>query len=348
MELAENYEKLLEWQRICHRSANWVVTHQYIQSEIQRIHYITDEEKIKLSNVDTDKDGILTTSPQNTTYQVLSRAFKGEAPMGMLSSLNSVVSSMVKQELDEVRTGKRSLRTYKNNLPMPFQAKSIKDWTKLDNGNYSFTLFGMPFRTNFGRDLSGNENLIDSMIEKKYKLCDSSIQLRKGKIFLLAVLRIPHVPLLLDVEKLCEAQLSKDYPIVANIGEKTLTIGNAEEYQHRRTEIQRSVQRLKTSMHYNSGGKGKLKKQAALTRLQIKEMNYINTKMHKYSALLVRYCVDNKCGKLVLKKQRENQTSNAMVYDTEAHFLIRNWAYFRLKEKISYKCHKFGIELIVE
>lgn len=347
-ELKACYKTIYEWQRICHRAANWVSTHQYLQKEIQNIHYLTEGEKVKLSSIDKDEDGILTTSSQNTTYQVLSRAFKGEAPMGMLAALNSVVTQTVKQELQDVRYGKRALRTYRDTIPMPFQASHLRNWTKLEDGNYRFELFGLNFKTYFGRDLSGNELIVDSMLAGQYKFCDSSIQLKGNKMFLLAVISMPPTPVKLDAARLCEATLSADYPIIAAIGKKTLHVGTAEEYLHRRIQIQRSLQRLQAASRYNAGGKGRTKKLAAIERFHDLEKNYVTTKAHQYSARLVEYCVKHKCGTLVLKKQTEKEQEAKEEFEQGEPFLLRNWGYFGLKDKIAYKCRKFGIELIVE
>lgn len=347
-ELKEKYKTVYEWQRFCHRAANWVSTHQYIQSEIQNIHYLTDGEKVRLSSIEKDENGILTTSAQNTTYQVLSRAFKGEAPMGMLSALNSVVSSTVKQELQDVRFGRRALRTYRNTIPMPFPASNIRQWAKQPDGNYTFELFGVAFKTYFGRDLSGNEHILDSALAGEYKLCDSSIQLKGNKMFLLAVFKIPPTPVKLLPEKVCEATLSADYPIVATVGKKSLMIGTAEEYLHRRVQIQRSLQRLQEASRYSKGGKGRKKKLESIERFHELEKNYVTTRCHQYSARLVDFCVKQKCGKLVLKKQTEKENEAKEEFEKGERFLLRNWGYFGLKEKISYKCRKFGIELVIE
>jgi IS605 OrfB family transposase len=347
-ELKLKFKKIYEWQRICHKAANWVATHQYIQSEIQSIHYIVNEEKVKLADVHKDEDGILTTSRQNTTYQVLSRAFKGEAPMAMLTALNTVVSGTVKQELQEVRMGKRSLRTYRDTIPMPMPSASFRTWKKSEDGNYTFELFDLSFKTYFGRDLSGNEVILDSALAGEYKLCDSSLQLKKGKIFLLAVFKLPPTPVKLLEGKVCAAELSADYPIIANIGKKTLMIGTAEEYLHRRVQIQRALQRLQAASRYNEGGKGRTKKLAALDRFHEKEKNYVTTKAHQYSSMLVDHCVKHKCAQLVLKKQTAKQEEAKAEFEQGEPFLLRNWGYYGLKEKIAYKCRKFGIELIVE
>jgi hypothetical protein len=50
----------------------------------------------------------------------------------------------------------------------------------------------------------------------------------------------------------------------------------------------------------------------------------------------------------VLKKQTAKQEEAKEEFEQGEPFLLRNWGYYGLKEKIAYKCRKFGIELIVE
>src|SRR5690606_28897964 len=81
-ERPEMYKKWRKWNYVVRRAANMIVTNQYLLDHMKDIFYLSDGTKKKLSDIAKDPDGILNMSRDNTTYQILSRAFKGECPMG--------------------------------------------------------------------------------------------------------------------------------------------------------------------------------------------------------------------------------------------------------------------------
>lgn len=343
-ELSACYDRLYQWQRICFRAANWIATHHYLQENIKELFYLEDETKKKLGDIQKDTDGILTTSRDNTTYQVLSKAFKGECPMGMLSGLNMVIAQTYKKEAKDVRYGLKSLRSYKRDLPMPIRRGDISNITKLDDGNYSFFVYGTTFKTWFGHDLSGNEIIFDRAMAGEYKLCDSSLQIKNNKLFLLAVFQFEKQTVELDADKILEAELDINVPIRIKVGRKEIAIGDQGEFLHRRLSIQAGLRRVQMASRFNKAGKGRKKKMRAIEHFKEMEDNYVETRIHQYTAKLVSWCVKLKCGKLVLK----NQAIKEEEAKEDKEYLLRNWTYFGMKEKILYKCAKFGIEVIVE
>ena len=139
------YKQLREWQAIVARAANWIATHHYIQENLKDLFYLTDGAIVKLADVNKDEDGILTTSRMSTTYRLLSAKFKGQIPMAIISSLNSRIISVFDKEKREYREGLRSLRTYKQGLPVPIAASDIIHISPAPAGmtEYFFTLYGL-------------------------------------------------------------------------------------------------------------------------------------------------------------------------------------------------------------
>ncbi|MEP7372275.1 MAG: hypothetical protein ABI675_02730 [Chitinophagaceae bacterium] len=182
-ELAALYKKWYGWQYIVRRAANYITTHLWLQQQVKDLFYLHEDVKVKLADFKKDPDGILTTSKTNTTYQVLSKHFKGEAPMGMISGLNGVVSKSFEKEAIDVNNGLKALRTYRDNIPMPVRTADISQWEKLPDGNYSFFVYGTKFKTWFGRDLSLNETVLDrAVVDISYKHPQNEIaQRRKEK-----------------------------------------------------------------------------------------------------------------------------------------------------------------------
>lgn len=344
-EFKKTFDTIYRWRQICFKAANLIASHHFIQGQIKEFFYLTENTKIKLANSEKDEAGILMTSNENTTYQVLSKNFKGQIPMAILSSLNRTIVQTFKQEKKNYFTGIKSLRNYKESIPIPIVADHIVNIKENEFANFTFTLYGINFRTNFGRDLSGNRIIFDQSLKGGYELCNSSIQIEKKngktKLFLLAVFQFDKLRIEIDSDKIATARLSFDTPIVFSVGEHEQKIGSKEEFLHRRTAIQAGLRRAQISSKFNKGGHGIQAKIAAIDRYKSAEKSYVSSRVHKYSAELIKLCLRFKCGKLRL------YTDILPEEIKKEEFLLRNWNYYGLTEKIKYKCAKYGIELVL-
>lgn len=349
------YKKLYDWNEMCFRAANTAVSHMYFQKNMGEFFYLTEDAKLKFADVNKDEEGLLNTSKQNTTYQVLSGRYKGKMPADIFSNLNAQLVGVFNKEGKEYFSGKRSLRTYRRDMPMPFSSKGLRNITKCQDGkNYQFDLLGIKFKTWFGRDLSGNQSIFERSMTGEYKLCNSSIQLDGKKIFMLAVFQFEQLKFELDADKKMDAELSAQYPIVCMIGKRTIPIGDRDEYLHRRLAIQGSLRRHQVAARYNKNGKGREAKMSMTDRFHKAETHYINTRQHQYTHKLIQLCLQNKCSVLNLKYTPELPVPETMSRDElrqwrkENELLLRNWGYHGLTEKLKYKCNKVGISLEVE
>lgn len=59
--------------------------------------------------------------------------------------------------------------------------------------------------------------------------------------------------------------------------------------------------------------------------------------------MLIDFCVKNHAATLLLVNQLEKEE-----IAKDDQFLLKNWSYYSLKEKITYKAAKAGIQLILE
>ena len=147
---AEYYTTLFRWRNICVRGANQVCSHLYFMLMQQNFVYLKEKAKMQFAGYDIgggvgedfdlsmdDKKALmkvvneagkesLNTSHQNSFYRLLSHLYKGTVPTGILSSLNSVLYKNFNSERGDYLTGKRSLRVYKESLPIPFQSGNIR------------------------------------------------------------------------------------------------------------------------------------------------------------------------------------------------------------------------------
>jgi hypothetical protein len=342
--ISDAYKTLYQWQYICFRAANYISTHLFLQEQIKDLFYLNDGIRVKLSDIKKDVDGILTVSKMTTTYQVLSKNFKGEIPMGILSRLNMTLFTNFNNERMAYLKGERSVPNYKRDIPIPFAGADLRKWQiTQDEKNFTFNLFGLPFRTYLGKDFTDKKVLLNKMMAGMVKICSGSIQLKNNKIYLLAAFRIEKEKHLLDESIIAEATLSIDYPVIVTIGKSHYNIGTKEEFLYRRLAIQSARRRVEKAVAYNRGGKGRKKKLQVLNRFNEVEKNYVTNRLHLYSRKLINICIKHSVGTLILIQQEEKE-----LVAKEDGFLLRNWSYFELREKISYKAKKAGITIIVE
>lgn len=342
--IGETYKTLYQWQYICFRAANYIFTHYYIQEQLKELFYLTDDVKVKLADIHKDEDGIFTTSKTNTTYRVMIKHFKGDIPMKIMSSLNMMLGKHFNNERLAYLKGEKSVRNYKRNIPIPFGHDNISRLQPMENSKeYSFQLFKIPFRTYLGKDRYDKRQLMEDLQQGKVRLRDSSLQLDKNKIYLLAAFEIEKEKHELDASIVAEASLSIDYPIIVQIGKARHTIGTKEEFLYRRLAIQAARQRAQKAAAFNRGQHGRRRKLKPLEHFQDKEKNYIQQKLHVYSRKLIDLCIKNRAASLILSNQTEKEAVAA-----EDEFILRNWSYYTLKEKIEYKASKAGIMLITE
>lgn len=351
-----------EWRDLVRRAANTVVAHKFTQENIKDFVYIKDEIKEKFYVKDILKEG-KGMSEQNTTYRVLSDMLKGKVPSDIYTCLNQAVANTYKETRKDIYTGRASLRSYRNNIPIPFSAKSVSNlaWNN-DEKRFFFNLFGITFATALGRDRSNNKVIIERVLSGEYKMCSSSIQIddSRKKMFLLLCVDIPQKEVTLKPGKklyaflgvfnpiICTTEITDSLDAKGDSAYRVWEIGTEEEFNHRRRQIQEAVKRCQINNRYCVGGKGRKKKNKALDRYHDKEKNYVDTKLHTYSRMLVDMAVKHECSEIVLKKQIEREDKAKEDNKNGKPFVLRNWSYYGLKDKIQYKSKMYGIKLTVE
>lgn len=387
---SEIRKKLWDWNQKCPRIANSIATHLYIQRNIQELAYfnedfkesnpeifqqgpkdpiekaeyevlkqkndegsLTDEEKVRFKKLGKGW------SPANRTYKIVSKTYKGDLPSDIFANINIQITSVFQKESKEYFMNKRSVRSYKEGMPMPFSAKNM---TRIildeEKKNYKFTLFGMPFKTRFGRDASGNKIIFERTLglDPEYKFCNSSIKIDGAKIFLLAVFQFQSTKHDLKEDNVMEAYLSVTIPIALRFKSKTFSIGDRKEFLHQRFAIQGALRRQQIAATFvNAGGTGRRKKVLkGIEPFHKYEKNYVNVKHHGYSNKVIDLCLQNKCSELVLKYVNEMHCPEDLTSREKAKWyeenqpVLRNWSYYGLTDKFKYKCKAVGINLIIE
>nr|WP_293837760.1 hypothetical protein [uncultured Arsenicibacter sp.] len=344
------WQKLRAWQTDVRTAANLISSQMYTLDRLKDYFFLVEEIKIKLADRAKDPDGILTTSYQNTAYQVLSAKFKGDVPMAIMSSLSNSIVQVYKTEKPDLAAGRKSLRSYRNTLPIPMPAASFRNWTLQEarNNNYTFELFGMTFMTKFGRDRSNNRIMLSRALDKVYKFCDSSLKLDGNRMFLLLVLRIPSEQIELSDDRIVYAELSHIAPITAKFDQESIEIGTAEDFLYKRRAIQAGLRRAQIAAAENVGGKGRKHKLKSINRFEKAELNYVTDKLHKYSRQLIDFCLDRGAKQLVLLEQKKKEKAAKDAAADGEPLVFRNWSYRGLLDKLKYKAAQKGIDVLIE
>ena len=337
------FKQLFEWQDMVYRGANMVMTHQYIQEQIKELIYLRDDIKLKLADFKKDPEGIFTSSKLNSTYRILSLYFKGKLPSAIIAALNMTLNRLYSADRIAYWKGEKSLRNYKKDMPIPFGGNLLKLSNDEHSQNFKFKLFKIPFRTYLGKDRSDKKVLLQRALVGQIKVCTSAIQIAKGKLFLLITMQLPKKTNELKAHIIAEASLAVEHPITIHIDKANYQIGSKEEFLYRRLAIQAARYRVQKAAAFNTGGHGRKKKLKSLDHFHNKERQYIDSRLHLYSRRLIDICVKSGAGTLLLV----NQSTKEEVAKEDA-FLLRNWSYYGLIEKIRYKASMAGIQVIVE
>ena len=352
------YEKLYANRDAAVKIANMAVSHLFALDNT--MPYLTEEAKETIEYIGCKGQKA---TKQNAPYVAASEAFKGKGIY--MDMVCCVLQTVQKMYQDDRKQGmwNRSLRSYKSTMPMPFKASRFE---KLRFAEYVcgdgetregcfFTLMGIPFQMRFGRDRSGNRLIVERVVSGEYKMCTSSLQVDGKKVFLLLCVDMPKKEVKLDEKKAMYAYLGVMNPIICTCdvraakeydsGYKWFEIGTAEEFNHRRRQIQEAVRRCQVNNRYSSGGHGRADKCKAIDHWHEKEKHYVDTRLHTYSRMLVDLAVKHGCGRLVLMRQAEREDAAKEGNKQGDPFVLRNWSYYGLKEKVQYKCKMVGIKM---
>lgn len=334
---------LYGWQDRAYKTANLMVSHLYIQQMMIDFFYLSDEIKYKLADEQKEEVGILKTSRMNTIYQVTSKRFRGKMPTNIISCLKASLYSNFKKNQTAYWRGERSLQNFKKDMPFPFSTEGM---SKLiydkEKKAFCFRLFKIPLKTYLGRDYNDKWMLLQQVAKGELKLCTSHLQLKGGKTFWLAVFEMEKEKHNLNPAVVAEASLSLEYPIVVKVGQEYSQIGNKEEFLHRRLAIQAARKRAQIGATYIKSGKGRKRKLKAVNKFNQTERNYIQHRLHLYSRKLINFCIQKQAGTLMLMNQEDK-----IGIAKEEGFVLRNWSYHQLINKIKYKANKAGIEVVV-
>lgn len=314
------------------------------------------------------------THPDTFAYHLAKEKVEGIYGQ-ILANVSHKVYKDFTNDQEDVRMGKRSIRTYKKGMPIPFPFnKSIQIEYKEKTGEtgknnrdreeYDFFLkwykckdtdkMPIRFRLHFGKDRSNNYQIVkrclnlDEQCTEKYKFCTSSIQIKKEetdtKLYLLLVVEIPKEQHTLNKDIVVGVDLGINVPayVATNMTEDRMAIGDREHFLNMRTGISkrfRELQKLKGT----ASGRGRKKKLAPLERMKETERNWVHTQNHLFSRDVINFALKVKAATIHMENLSgygKDEEGNVV---EDKKFFLRKWSYYELQNMIKYKAEKAGI-----
>jgi len=273
----------------------------------------------------------------------------------LLSKIPSSISAAAlanlgfyKKEIWKIKCGEERIRMYSKGMPIPAPKSGMKLNYNNDNGSFTIKWYdGIEMDLFFGRDKSNNRIIVERVFDEIYKLADSSIQFKKGKLFLNMCIDVP-----VNNNKFIEGNivgvdlgLSIPAYCAMNNSLERLAIGSYDDFTRIRIQLQKRKQSLQASLVMAKGGHGRNRKLQALEKLNSKERDWVKTYNHKISKAIIEFAKKNKAGVINLELLEGYGKTLDGKSIPKMEFCLRNWSYFELNQFIQYKAKREGIEI---
>jgi len=288
---------------------------------------------------------------------------KNVAEFGTLIS-SSIVATSSKEAVEKFKNSKNDIingrgiiPSYRRDGSFPIRVSQIKNITKVNNKTYDakFSLLsregakqqGVPTQTEVTLKTGGSaKDILEKVISGEYKMCDSRINNKKNKFYLLMVYQHEVNPKKLDENRIMGIDLGIKVPAMLAINDEKyykIPVGSGKEINSFRNQIRDRKRRMQQQRKWcgeGSIGHGTKTRIKPLQKLRDKEANFNATKNHNFSRYIVDEAVKNNCGVI----QMEDLTGIAE--GEKKGTFLGNWTYFDLQEKIKYKAEEVGIKVV--
>ena len=329
----EYYKKLNDWFYHARHYANDVV------NILQCVTVMENINKSIEGDLHSKLTDYLDCKSQSINYKLLTQKYKELLPSHIRGSVGNYVYKNYCENIRSILKGEKTVSTYNVGFPLYFMSIGFK-FDKSDKNNFTFKLFGIPFKTKLGRDRSNNEEIINRIISGEYTISDSSLKKDGNDLYLLLSFRLPKKENKLDKDKVVGVDLGITTPAYVSVCGKSNTrksIGDREGFLKQRLSIQVQRRSLQGSLKYTKGGKGRNNKLSKLESIKDRERNFVKNMNHKYSREVIDFALSNGCGSINI----EDLSGIGSMERNE--FILRNWSYYELQSMIKYKAEREGI-----
>lgn len=341
------WDLVREYNRIVFRAANRVMQVHYLREALENDilnQKKTEENTPKRQEVRTllyGKEGALGMSDSNLGYTILGKEFS-ELSSYVRMCISQNVYQDFKNEINDVRSGKSTQSTYRYGMPIPFSKSAITNLTA-----EGFVWLKKSVQFVFGADRSNNKSIVKKIIDGEYALCDSAIQIKDKKAFLLLVVKIPTTKNELLESVTATVDISHKCPIKLDISSKKLPIevGDTANVERIRLMLSQRFTTAQKSVKFAKGGHGRKRKLKFLDTFEALEKNTVKTLNHAITKEVVRILVRERVSSInIIYSNPKEDVDNI----EEQKYLIRYWGYFEIANTLKYKCEREGIQVKIK
>jgi IS605 OrfB family transposase len=257
-----------------------------------------------------------------------------------------------KSDLKDVMRGDKSIASFKKDCPIDIVSQALR--IRKDGSDYILTLslVSIKYRKELERKqssfdvlISANDktqrDILDRLIAGEYKLGASQLLYHKKKWFVNVNYQFEKEETAFDQDNIMGVDLGIVYPVYMafNNSLHRYKIEGGEIERFRAQVERRKKQLLQQAKYCGEGRRG----HGTKTRIQPIEVvsdkvaNFRDTVNHRYSRYVVDMAIKHRCGTI----QMEDLTGIA----TDNTFL-KSWPYYDLQQKIEYKAHEAGIQVV--
>ena len=325
------------------KALNECMSHMYFnftaKNKIQQVLDIEDEKEGRKEALDIFKKAIAKSEQTNLRNVLKNYNLMSDTKDGITAKITSDFSN----DIRDILCGNRSIRTYRRSNPLMVR---VRNW-KIEEDGSDYILKGFMNKISFKFVLGTQKNrcevesIIRKIINKEYKICDSSVYFDKNNHLMLNLcLNIPDSkPDNLNKDKIVGVDLGLAIPAYCSVNDNDYekkAIGSIDDFLRVRLSFQkqkRNLQKSLSSIPHSS----RSKKLSALDRIDDKERNFAKTYNHFVSKNVVEFAKKVKASQInleLLEGFMDNERNNKV---------LRNWSYYELQSFIEYKAKKEGI-----
>lgn len=354
--IVTNEDKKAAWKRIRQimddswKAANWIASGQYLNDQLMRRVYarrkIDPKDNLEaVQKVEEEFQKFFGTKRQATTERDIKDVWPNLPPC-VTNPMNQVVVASYNSEKQDMLRGARSLRTYREGMPVTTTKISIT-LSPGENGGHTITwrlgrTEQIVFAVYYGRDKANNRLTVQRIIDKENDYSAPQIQLKDRDLFLLLPVKEPRREYDLDPDLSVGVDLGLAVPayVALSNGPSRRAIGSREDFLRVRMQMQARLRNLQRNLKSVHGGKGREKKIRALERVKDRERNFSRTYNHYLSKEIVEFAIRNRAG--TIKMEMLEGFGEPDGHD----FVLRNWSYFDLQKDVDDKAKRAGIKVV--
>lgn len=261
----------------------------------------------------------------------------------------STVTNRVKKDFradikNGLAKGERRIRNYKRTFPLLTRGRDLTFYYDKKDVKIKW-VNGITFKVLLGRNYNKNDlefkHFIHSIINREYKICESSIKFKDKNLILNLTVDIPiskkneFIP-----GRVVGVDVGIKIPAYVSLNDVYYirhAIGSFDDFMKVNTQFKKRRQKLYHQLKSVRGGKGRNKKLSNTNRFKELQSNYNRTYNHFISKEIIKFALDNKACQINLELLSMKESTNGS--------LLNDWPYYQLRELVENKAKLQGIKV---